>query len=88
MAILCSGPDDGGEMHEELVAGGVLPLALAAIQGSNEDIQAKGAELVAELAKVGMLCHSLVVSITVLMYSDYETIVCIKPHASSFMHTC
>ncbi|XP_050717364.1 rap1 GTPase-GDP dissociation stimulator 1-A-like isoform X5 [Eriocheir sinensis] len=46
------GPDDGGEVCEELVAGGVLPLALAAIQGSNEDIQAKGAELVAELAKV------------------------------------
>ena len=44
-------------MCEELVGGGVLPLALAAIQGSNEDMQAKGAELVAELAKV-RLCHT------------------------------
>ncbi|XP_045135546.1 rap1 GTPase-GDP dissociation stimulator 1-like isoform X3 [Portunus trituberculatus] len=46
------GPEDGGDVCEELVNGGVLPLALGAIQGSNEDMQAKGAELVAELAKV------------------------------------
>lgn len=37
---------------EELVAGGVLPLTAAAIQSSSAEVQAKGAELVAELAKV------------------------------------
>ncbi|KAG0729258.1 Rap1 GTPase-GDP dissociation stimulator 1 [Chionoecetes opilio] len=46
------GVEDGGNVCEELVSGGVLPLALAAIQGPNDDLQAKGAELVAELAKV------------------------------------
>lgn len=46
-------------MCEELVNGGVLPLALGAIQGANEDMQAKGAELVAELAKVKFCCSSV-----------------------------
>lgn len=68
-------------MCEELVAGGVLPLALEVLQGSNEEIQAKGAELVAELAKVTDY-HSLSVSIRcfhvfrqihqVLMFSVYD----------------
>lgn len=59
---MCTDPDGGGEVCQELMAGGVLPLALAAIQGPNEDIQAKGAELVAELAKVRRH-HNLAVSI-------------------------
>lgn len=39
-------------MCEELVAGGVLPLIAASINSSSVEAQGKGAELVAELAKV------------------------------------
>lgn len=44
--------DDTTEVCEGLVNGGVLPLLASAIQSSSEEAQAKGAELVAELAKV------------------------------------
>lgn len=44
--------EDGTVVCEELVAGGVLPLTAGAIQSSSVEVQAKGAELVAELAKV------------------------------------
>lgn len=44
-------------MCEELLAGGVLPLTAAAIQSSSDEAQAKAAELVAELAKVGGCSH-------------------------------
>lgn len=39
-------------MCEELVAGGVLPLIAGSINSSSVEAQGKGAELVAELAKV------------------------------------
>ncbi|XP_045609415.1 rap1 GTPase-GDP dissociation stimulator 1 isoform X1 [Procambarus clarkii] len=44
--------EDSTTVCEELVAGGILPLTVAAIQSSSLEAQAKGAELVAELAKV------------------------------------
>lgn len=68
--VFRTGPEDGGDVCEELVAGGVLPLALAAIQGSNEDMQAKGAELVAELAKV-KFCHTPAYSLTFYLCQDF-----------------
>ncbi|XP_053637067.1 rap1 GTPase-GDP dissociation stimulator 1 isoform X1 [Cherax quadricarinatus] len=44
--------EDSTTVCEELVAGGILPLTVAAIQSSVVEVQGKGAELVAELAKV------------------------------------
>ncbi|XP_068218046.1 rap1 GTPase-GDP dissociation stimulator 1 isoform X2 [Palaemon carinicauda] len=44
--------DDMTEVCEALVNGGVLELLAGAIKSSSEEAQAKGAELVAELAKV------------------------------------
>lgn len=67
-------------MCEELVAGGVLPLALAAIQGSNEDIQAKGAELVAELAKVRLLFLAYLYPLLVFTCLDQEVLNYITAH--------
>ncbi|KAK7086367.1 Rap1 GTPase-GDP dissociation stimulator 1 [Halocaridina rubra] len=44
--------EDTTEVCEDLVAGGILPLVASALQGSSVEAQAKGAELIAELAKV------------------------------------